>query len=28
VELSREKQKSLHTELLQAQVDAQAMEAE
>ena len=27
-ELSREKQKSLHTELLQAQVDAQAMEAE
>lgn len=28
VELSREKQKSLHTELLQAQVDAQAKEAE
>ena len=28
VELSREKQKSLHTELLQAQVDAQAMETE
>ena len=28
VELSREKQKSLHTELLQAQVDAQAAEAE
>ena len=28
VELSREKQKSLQTELLQAQVDAQAMEAE
>jgi len=27
-ELSREKQKTLHTELLQAQVDAQAMEAE
>lgn len=27
VELSREKQKSLHTELLQAQVDAQAKEA-
>ena len=27
-ELSREKQKSLHTELLQAQVDAQAKEAE
>ncbi len=28
VALSREKQRSLHTELLQAQVDAQAMEAE
>lgn len=28
VELSREKQKSLHTELLQAQVDSQAKEAE
>ena len=28
VELSREKQKSLHTELLQTQVDAQAKEAE
>ena len=28
VELSREKQKSLHTELLQAQVDAQTKEAE
>ena len=28
MELSREKQKSLHTELLQAQVDAQAKEAE
>lgn len=28
VELSQEKQKSLHTELLQAQVDAQAKEAE
>ena len=28
VELSREKQKSLHTELLQAQVEAQAKEAE
>ena len=28
VELSHEKQKSLHTELLQAQVDAQAMETE
>ena len=28
VELSREKQKSLHTELLQAQVDAQAKEAD